>query len=41
MKLLAKQYKSGELSENIFKNVLKKLENQLKEINAKIENSGK
>ncbi|MHA1380150.1 MAG: ADP-ribosylation factor-like protein [Candidatus Helarchaeota archaeon] len=35
--LLAKQYKSGELSEKIFKNVLNKLENQQKEIDAKIE----
>lgn len=37
-KLLAKQFKSGELSEKIFKNVLNKLDTQLKEINEKIEN---
>jgi len=37
MKLLAKQYKSGEVPENIFKNVLKKLEAKLLELDKKIE----
>ncbi len=37
MKLLAKQFKSGELTEKIFKNVLKKLEGNLEEVEKKIE----
>ncbi len=36
MQLLARQYKNGDLTENVFKNVLKKLEEQLKQIDVEI-----
>lgn len=37
MKLLAKQYKTGQIDEKIFKNVLKKLESQINKLDTKIE----
>ncbi|NVM05016.1 MAG: hypothetical protein HWN67_22025, partial [Candidatus Helarchaeota archaeon] len=39
IKLLAKQYKKGEISGTVFKNVLKKLEGNMKKLDEQIESS--